>query len=317
MAQERAVYDRRCAACNYTYYCSDACAEEDDGHALVCDAYRRISTLRMDRDGKSVLRLALAAASRRKGERMSVSVSAQARAYVGHGDAIIDTVLLDGLRDLAVGSEDPVDECLADVVSPRTYTSNFQELAQLQSHLVDWTPRDHDDWRKTIQLADKYLADAQLSLGQLSSASFISLVESNAFGVYTERGLMAGRAIYPRASLLNHSCESNAEAVRDGRTMRIIAKRDIANGEEITISYVDTNAPLSARVDQLQRAYFFRCQCQRCEREEREAQDGARTRVTYAGSARTPKPKLTKRERFERREARATAQHSHLQHSTT
>lgn len=35
----------------------------------------------------------------------------------------------------------------------------------------------------------------------------------------------------------NHGCDPNAEAVADGDTVRLVARRDIAPGEEITFDY--------------------------------------------------------------------------------
>jgi SET domain-containing protein len=44
----------------------------------------------------------------------------------------------------------------------------------------------------------------------------------------------------------------------------VIAKQDIAEGEEITISYVDPEWPGHLRRDTLKRDYGFECHCPRC-----------------------------------------------------
>lgn len=61
--------------------------------------------------------------------------------------------------------------------------------------------------------------------------------------------------IYPFASMFNHSCDSNCEAIRDGRDLIIKTKRPINCNEELTISYIDTDRPVSARRDHLFRDY--------------------------------------------------------------
>lgn len=43
--------------------------------------------------------------------------------------------------------------------------------------------------------------------------------------------------------------------------------RDVAVGEEVTISYIDENRPRSARRENLLSSYHFNCACVRCEAE--------------------------------------------------
>ncbi|QRV99804.1 SET domain protein [Ceratobasidium sp. AG-Ba] len=66
----------------------------------------------------------------------------------------------------------------------------------------------------------------------------------------------------------NHSCKPNAAAmfehVRGGIRMVVKLLEDVANGEEIFISYIDPAAPYSKRRDALAHVYGFSCQCSRC-----------------------------------------------------
>ena len=43
--------------------------------------------------------------------------------------------------------------------------------------------------------------------------------------------------------------------------------RDVAVGDEVTISYIDENRPRSARRDNLASSYHFNCTCSRCTEE--------------------------------------------------
>ena len=71
----------------------------------------------------------------------------------------------------------------------------------------------------------------------------------------------------------------------------MIAKHKIHRGDEITISYIDTNLPVVTRQDLLLRAYYFRCQCDRCSRELSKGTKG-RSKITYQRSyLRKPKEK--------------------------
>ncbi|CAL8469524.1 g9065 [Coccomyxa elongata] len=91
---------------------------------------------------------------------------------------------------------------------------------------------------------------------------------------------LIGRELYIRASLLNHSCHPNCVVARSAATAAVHALRDIEEGEELTISYIDLGLPPSARCDELRKNFFFECTCDRCTEEKAE---GA-TKCTYERS---------------------------------
>ncbi|KAL4419340.1 hypothetical protein ABPG75_002643 [Micractinium tetrahymenae] len=80
-----------------------------------------------------------------------------------------------------------------------------------------------------------------------------------------------GNAFYGLHSCCNHSCAPNAEAFKrdqDGNGCAVIlALCDIAPGEEVTLSYIDEEAPLEERREQLAE-YGFACACDKCTAEE-------------------------------------------------
>ena len=75
--------------------------------------------------------------------------------------------------------------------------------------------------------------------------------------------------ISPIASLVNHDCAPNCsyegfwDTERGAPGVRIFAEVDIAEGDEITISYVDRALPTAARAARLS-DYNFSCVCARC-----------------------------------------------------
>eukprot|EP00899_Mesostigma_viride_P010240 jgi/Mesvir1/19217/Mv11526-RA.1 len=76
-----------------------------------------------------------------------------------------------------------------------------------------------------------------------------------------------GTGFYPLQSCMNHSCDPNAMAFKrdedkDGSAV-ILAKRVVAAGEEITISYIDESDTLKERQASLA-DYGFVCRCPRC-----------------------------------------------------
>ena len=80
-----------------------------------------------------------------------------------------------------------------------------------------------------------------------------------------------GTAFYALQSCINHSCSPNAHAMKrdgmdeDGAAV-ILAKRGLAVGEEISISYIDESVGVAERAALLAE-YGFVCQCVRCRRE--------------------------------------------------
>ncbi|GJJ68734.1 hypothetical protein EMPS_01080 [Entomortierella parvispora] len=65
--------------------------------------------------------------------------------------------------------------------------------------------------------------------------------------------------------------------VGEFRMMTFFATKDISKGEDITISYIDTEMPLHARRLALLSDYHFHCCCERCLREEKLGPSGSGT----------------------------------------
>ena len=76
-------------------------------------------------------------------------------------------------------------------------------------------------------------------------------------------------------------------------------------GDELTISYCDTQQPLAARRKHLKQAYHFDCMCERCVAEA--ANPAASLKLAYHSGGGPPKAPASKRERRERREERNAA----------
>eukprot|EP00747_Dinoflagellata_sp_TGD_P215208 gnl/TRDRNA2_/TRDRNA2_87928_c0_seq1.p1 gnl/TRDRNA2_/TRDRNA2_87928_c0~~gnl/TRDRNA2_/TRDRNA2_87928_c0_seq1.p1 ORF type:complete len:390 (+),score=60.09 gnl/TRDRNA2_/TRDRNA2_87928_c0_seq1:131-1171(+) len=73
-------------------------------------------------------------------------------------------------------------------------------------------------------------------------------------------------SIFPAASMANHSCMPNAVVVKLGDAFLLRARREIGEGEEITINYFDVLTPLDQRIQRC-KAWGFICDCPRCKTE--------------------------------------------------
>ncbi|KAL4976875.1 hypothetical protein BDW66DRAFT_166181 [Aspergillus desertorum] len=149
----------------------------------------------------------------------------------------------------------------------------------------------HAQVREWTVLVKKYLSSSTLR-HSVSNADVLALIckeEANSFGLYpretgvfpppeppVSRGEQFGAAVYPRASIANHSCCPNIihKADKQGR-MVFTAGRDIAAGEECCISYFDITQYVSLRERRghLQGLFRFKCGCPRCLEEETAAAD--------------------------------------------
>ena len=82
-----------------------------------------------------------------------------------------------------------------------------------------------------------------------------------------------GHALYIQSSVFDHSCRANAAYVFKGKRMEVRAMRDVAEGEEIRIQYVNTIALRDERRDKLWKGWGFVCACDRCEEGEEDEQE--------------------------------------------
>lgn len=77
-----------------------------------------------------------------------------------------------------------------------------------------------------------------------------------------------GLALMGIGTLFNHSCDPNTQYVSSmdtaGSAMCFITARRVRAGEELTIAYCNTDAPLDERTDRLQAQYGFTCSCAKC-----------------------------------------------------
>lgn len=99
-------------------------------------------------------------------------------------------------------------------------------------------------------------------------ASMYARFRSNNFGVMDELMNCVAVGIYPRAALLNHSCEPNCllryEFTENGPHLSIIALKDIDADEELTHSYCDSTSPRAIRQRSLRAIHGFTCDCFAC-----------------------------------------------------
>eukprot|EP00057_Strongylocentrotus_purpuratus_P015560 XP_011670034.1 PREDICTED: histone-lysine N-methyltransferase SMYD3 [Strongylocentrotus purpuratus] len=86
----------------------------------------------------------------------------------------------------------------------------------------------------------------------------------NSFGIFDNDLIVISDAIYLRASMANHSCDYNCIVVFDERKLQLRTVKDVQEGEECTIGYVDVIHPAKERRAELEEKYHFTCKCVKC-----------------------------------------------------
>ncbi|KAL8452163.1 hypothetical protein Emed_001470 [Eimeria media] len=94
---------------------------------------------------------------------------------------------------------------------------------------------------------------------------FLARLKRNAHGLPTQ----ARWAVYPKAAMVNHSCEPNVTYRNLNGLLVYFAVRDIAQGDMITMTYIDQlYASAAFRSQRLLDTKCFTCKCSRCESSE-------------------------------------------------
>ncbi|MBA0587881.1 hypothetical protein Gorai_001002 [Gossypium raimondii] len=74
-----------------------------------------------------------------------------------------------------------------------------------------------------------------------------------------------GNAIYMLPSFYNHDCDPNTHIVWiENADAKLKALRDIDEGEELQICYIDASMSYDARESLLSQGFGFKCNCLRC-----------------------------------------------------
>ncbi|OJJ33499.1 hypothetical protein ASPWEDRAFT_160312 [Aspergillus wentii DTO 134E9] len=176
------------------------------------------------------------------------------------------------------------------VILNQRFSTGYKAMQELCDNRGLWPAQDTLDWK---DLAERFICNDESPLpDKLPVEEVLNLFcqqESNSFGLYPrETGRMPqpgelfheveqyAAAVYPSASLANHSCFPNIVRKPDEYArMTFTAMRDIPAGEECCISYFDLRQTVdySDRQRYLRNRFYFGCLCERCEEEKPSEQE--------------------------------------------
>jgi len=140
-------------------------------------------------------------------------------------------------------------------------------VSQLMDHNEVRRKDDPQTWRQYQDLVVNYLTDGlgvPISPDTLTRAAGIVRTNGISGSDPSQQGVRF-RAVYPKVSLISHSCHHVSARCVQGpeRSIQIRAQRSLERGEEVSISYTSILTATAKRRALLKRNWCFDCTCQR------------------------------------------------------
>ncbi|TGZ85101.1 SET domain-containing protein [Ascodesmis nigricans] len=145
----------------------------------------------------------------------------------------------------------------------------WSDVVRLQHH-VEQFRNDPERWSGICLMSKAVKEYSTTDLDEGSVVEFYCRVLTNTITITSmvspgPEGV--GLCFHPLAAALNHSCEPSMEVVFDGRSLMGRTLRTVEEGEELTVGYIDLDMTVSERRKELQKRWWFLCECGRCQRE--------------------------------------------------
>ncbi|XP_072935270.1 histone-lysine N-methyltransferase SMYD3 isoform X2 [Epargyreus clarus] len=145
--------------------------------------------------------------------------------------------------------------------------TSFRMWKDLMSHYSDLKAdkKRMDHFSTLCVVLFEYLKDLSLP-NTVDLMGLYGRMVINSFTILDMDMNSIGSGIYLASSIIDHSCDPNAVATFDGRTISIRAIKDMPclDWRHIRISYIDLMKTSYERQMELQENYYFLCQCDRC-----------------------------------------------------
>ncbi|KAJ9608858.1 hypothetical protein H2200_006629 [Cladophialophora chaetospira] len=156
--------------------------------------------------------------------------------------------------------------------------SEWEELLALESHYDEMLQAGGRRWQDLFIMMQGIKEYCGTEHSQDTILRLMCMLMVNSFTLTNPAFESIGMALHPKSALMNHSCDpnvyvrfdipptSNAKTLPPYGSISIHALRPISRGEEVTMSYVETEVPRDRRQRELKTRYFFDCTCKICAR---------------------------------------------------
>lgn len=155
----------------------------------------------------------------------------------------------------------------------------WESVMNAMSHIDNLRQAGGDAWMSLMLMAKAAREYSQTKVGLDNVLKLTCILKINGLQLSTTYGDPIGVFLDPTLVKINHNCDGNVMVHRptytngtgwphcqsqDKAILKLLPLRNIAAGEEITISYVDFTKSVSERQKTLQRDYLFACTCNKC-----------------------------------------------------
>ncbi|XP_071763008.2 histone-lysine N-methyltransferase SMYD1a [Centroberyx gerrardi] len=151
-------------------------------------------------------------------------------------------------------------------------------VEQLQEHVADLPEDDLKELKMDVHNFLKYWPHSSRQHPAEHISHIFGIISCNGFTLSDQRGLQAvGVGLFPNLCLVNHDCWPNCTvilnhgsqsalnpALHSKRRIELRALGKVAEGEELTVGYVDFLNLSADRQRILKQQYHFDCTCQQC-----------------------------------------------------
>lgn len=158
----------------------------------------------------------------------------------------------------------------------------WERILNLMSHIESLQQEGGDQWLNLMLMAKAAHEYSKTKTNLETVLKLFCILKVNGMTLTTTYGDPIGVFLEPVLVMLNHSCEGNVVVHRPTYTngtgwlhrrnpgeaiIKLLPLRDIAEGEELTSSYVEFTEHVSSRQSNLEKNYFFSCSCTKCQKE--------------------------------------------------
>ncbi|KAJ8260774.1 hypothetical protein COCON_G00164970 [Conger conger] len=143
--------------------------------------------------------------------------------------------------------------------------SQLTTLEDLEDHVADMPEEDLKELKIDVHNFLDYWPSGSRQHTVDSISHILGVINCNGFTLSDQRGLQAvGVGIFPNLCLVNHDCWPNCTVILNHGKIELRSLGTIAEGQELTVGYVDFLNVSQDRQKLLKQQYFFDCTCTHC-----------------------------------------------------